>query len=63
MARSALNYDSQIDSKDAPVIEAMRRLAAQYPRYGYRRIRIFLAREGFVMSVSRAERLWRKAKL
>ena len=32
---------------DAPTIEAMKRLAAQYPRYGYRRIRIFLRREGF----------------
>lgn len=28
----------------------MRRLAAQYPRYGYRRIRIFLKHEGHVMS-------------
>ena len=28
--------------RDAPVLEAMKRLAAQYPRYGYRRIRIFL---------------------
>lgn len=63
VARSALNYDSLIDSKDAPVIEAMKRSVAQYSRYGYRRIRIFLAREGFSMSASRAERLWRKAKL
>lgn len=45
------------------MIEAMKRLSAQYPRYGYRRIRIFLAREGLAMSASRAERLWRKAKL
>ena len=63
VARSALSYDSRTDSKDAPVIEAMKRLSAQYPRYGYRRIRIFLAREGLAMSASRAERLWRKAKL
>jgi putative transposase len=41
----------------------MRRLAAQYPRYGYRRIRIFLHREGHVMSPDRAHRLWRSAGL
>jgi len=41
----------------------MRRLSSQYPRYGYRRIRIFLAREGMPMSAGRAERLWRSAKL
>ena len=63
VARSALNYASQREVTDAPVIEAMKRLSAQYPRYGYRRIRIFLGREGHAMSPSRAERLWRKAKL
>ena len=41
----------------------MRRLAAQYPRYGYRRIRIFLKREGHVMSADRTHRLWRQAAL
>ena len=41
----------------------MQRLAAQYPRYGYRRIRIFLKREGHVMSTDRTHRLWRQAGL
>lgn len=63
VARSALRYESRIEAKDAPVIEAMKRLSGQYTRYGYRRIRIFLGREGHEMSCSRAERLWRKAKL
>ena len=44
VARSALTYVSNLQTKDAPVIEAMKRLSGQYPRYGYRRIRIFLAR-------------------
>ena len=52
-----------MDEKDAPVIDAMRRLAAQYPRYGYRRIHVFLAREGFEMSEERCHRLWQKAGL
>jgi putative transposase len=42
---------------------AMRELAAQYPRYGYRRIRIFLQRAGHTMSADRAHRLWRQAGL
>lgn len=63
VARSMLTYRSRMQAKDAPAIEAMRRLSEQYPRYGYRRIRIFLGREGQVMSPSRAERLWRHAKL
>jgi putative transposase len=57
VARSALRYESRIEAKDAPVLEAMKRLSGQYTRYGYRRIRIFLGREGHEMSCSRAERL------
>jgi putative transposase len=41
----------------------MRELSAQYPRYGYRFIKIFLGREGHRMSADRAYRLWRTAKL
>jgi putative transposase len=63
IARSTLAYELRQPSKDAPVIAAMQRLSAQYPRYGYRRIRIFLRREGLAMSASRSERLWRKAGL
>jgi putative transposase len=37
--------------------------AAQYPRYGYRRIRIFLWREVYCMSPGPAHRLWRAAGL
>jgi transposase InsO family protein len=41
----------------------MKELSAQYPRYGYRRIRIFLGRDGYRMSPGRAHRLWRAAGL
>jgi len=58
-----LTYQSRLGVRDAPVLEAMRRFAAQYPRYGYRRIRIFLKREGHVMSIDRTHRLWRQAGL
>ena len=41
----------------------MRELAGQYPRFGYRRIQVFLARQGIPMSADRAYRIWRKAGL
>lgn len=55
VSRSALGYQSRLASRDAPVIEAMSDLARQYPRYGYRRIQVFLARQGFEMSAERTE--------
>ena len=45
VARSALEYRSRKGAKDAPVVTRMKELSAQYPRYGYRRIRIFIARD------------------
>jgi putative transposase len=63
IARSGLGYRSVRAQRDAPTLEAMKRLAAQYPRYGYRRIRVFLRREGHGMSRHRAHRLWRLAGL
>ena len=63
VSRSTLGYQSKIDGKDKPAIRAMCRLARRYPRYGYRRIHIFLAREGFQMGEERCHRLWQKAGL
>jgi len=63
VARSALSYQSILATKDAPALAAMRRLARQYPRFGYRRIAILLRRAGFSMSFDRAWRLWTKAEL
>ena len=63
IARSGLEYQSVRAERDTPTLEAMKRLAGQYPRYGYRRIRVFLRREGHPMSRHRAHRLWRLAGL
>lgn len=63
VARSALRYRSRKATKDVVPIARMKELSAQYPRYGYRRIRIFLGRDGHRMSVGRAYRLWRAAGL
>jgi putative transposase len=59
VARSTLRYESRLVKRDAPVVAVMRELAAQYPRYGYRRIQVFLGRRGHVMSADRTHRLWR----
>jgi putative transposase len=61
--RSTLGYRLRQPEKDAAVLVAMNRLSGQYPRYGYRRIRIFLRREGLAMGINRARRLWRQAGL
>ena len=63
VARSTLDYVSRLIAKDAPVLPALRTLAGQYPRYGYRTIRIFLERQGHVMSADRLYRLWRQETL
>ena len=60
VARSTVGYRSTLIEKDAPVIEHMRELSALYPRYGYRRIHVFLERRGLSMSVDRAHRIWRQ---
>lgn len=63
VARSTIGYESKRVQRDAPAVTVMRELAAQYPRYGYRRIQVFLERRGHVMSTDRAHRLWRLHQL
>jgi putative transposase len=63
VGRSALRYRSRKAERDAPVLARMSELAAQYPRYGYRCIRIFLGRNGHQMSFGGAYRLWKTARL
>lgn len=63
VARSSLGYCSRLAVKDAPAIKRMIDLSLQYPRYGYRRIAIFLRRDGHHMSFGRAHRLWSEAQL
>jgi len=63
VARSSLHYKPTRHTRDTAVLERMRTLASQYPRYGYRRIQVFLARDGWPMSTDRAHRLWRIAGL
>jgi putative transposase len=63
VARSTIGYESKLAQRDAPAVAVMRELAIQYPRYGYRRIQVFMGRRGHAMSPDRAHRLWRLHRL
>jgi len=63
VSRSMLSYQALQPVKDAPVLAVMRELSAQYPRFGYRRIGVYLERAGHVMSWDRTHRLWKLAGL
>lgn len=63
VARSTLGYESKMEARDAPVLEKMRALSKEYPRYGYRRILVFLEKDGHPMSRDRMHRLWKLARL
>ena len=58
VSRSNLTYVPALPMKNAPVVHAMHRLSGHYPRYGSRRIRVFLAREGIEVGKDRCSRLW-----
>lgn len=63
VARSTLHYQSTLAQRDAPVVARMKELSNENPRYGYRRIRVLLGREGHGMSPKRAHRLWKLSGL
>src|SRR5581483_3692565 len=63
VARSTIGYVSRLLARDAAVLPPLRTVAAQYPRYGYRTIRIFLEREGHVLGTDGMYRLWRQEGL
>ena len=50
VARSSFHYESKLAAKDAPVVARMHVYSARYPRWGYRRVRILLGRDGMPMS-------------
>lgn len=63
VARSSLHYQSRVAARDEAARACMKRLAREFPRFGYRRIAVLLRREGFAMNAKRAYRLWRECAL
>ena len=61
--RSSLRYIPQPREDEAPLTQAVLRLASQYGRYGYRRVTALLNTEGWSVSRSRIERIWKREGL
>jgi transposase InsO family protein len=59
IGRSMLRYVPQPRDDETPLRQAIIRLAAQYGRYGYRQITGLLWQEGWDVSRSRVERIWK----
>jgi len=60
--RSTVRYTSTRPN-DAPLREAMKAVAAERRRFGYRRIHVMLDRQGIVMNQKKLRRLYREEKL
>jgi len=60
--RSSMRYKS-VRSDDEPLRAAMRKVAAERRRFGYRRIHVMLERQGIYMNQKKLRRLYREEKL
>ena len=58
VARRMLRYQHRQPDRDQPVIQQIRALAQQHPRYGYRRIHALMRRTGSSINRKRVYRLW-----
>ena len=62
-SRATQRRQPKVRADEAALTEAIVRLATQYGRYGYRRIRRLLLDEGWRVSVMRVYRIWRRKGL
>jgi putative transposase len=60
--RSSIRYRS-VRPEDAGLREAMRKVAAERRRFGYRRIHVMLLRQGIAMNIKKLRRLYTEEKL
>ena len=63
VTRSTIRYIPQPREDESALTAAVTRLAAQYGRYGYRRVHALLLQEGWQVSHSRVMRIWRQEGL
>ena len=61
--RSTIRYQPRRRGDDISLRARLRDLAAQRPRFGYRRLHVLLRREGIVVNHKRVERLYREEGL
>ncbi len=60
--RSSVRYCS-VRPNDASIREAMKQVASERRRFGYRRIHVMLDRQGIIMNLKKLRRLYREEKL
>ena len=58
--RSTLRYRSRPRPEEESLRRRLRELAAERPRFGYRRLHVLLRREGVIVNHKRVERLYRE---
>jgi putative transposase len=63
LARSTARYLSRSRPAESELVERIRRLAKQHPRFGYRRVGALLRREGKPVNHTRVYRLWKREGL
>lgn len=63
VTRSSVRYVPQPRSDEAPLTQAVIALASQYGRYGYRRVHALVTTQGWGVSRSRVERIWKREGL
>ncbi len=61
--RSSQRYVGTEREREEELLLRLRALARENPRYGYRRIRALLVREGWSVNLKRVHRLWRREGL
>jgi len=61
--RSTHRYVGSEREREGELLLRIRALARENPRYGYRRIRALLEREGWAVNLKRVHRLWRREGL
>jgi transposase InsO family protein len=62
-SRSTLRYRPAARQGDLPLLQAIKRLAREHPRWGYRLIHARLEHQGWTVNLKRVRRLWREANL
>lgn len=62
-ARSTIRYQRRGRGDDVALRRRLREVAAQRPRFGYRRLHVLLRREGIMVNHKRVERLYREEGL
>ena len=63
IGRSTLRYRSRARTDESSLRQRLRELAAERPRFGYRRLHVLLRREGVIVNHKRIERLYREEGL